>query len=385
MSTATQTYFPNKPVHPGVSLSDELAFLSLSVTDLATRTGVSKKHLSHILNGKATITSEVALKLEKVTGTKASFWNNLSRNYQASLAMIEERAHVTLESEQIVDFKETYLELQKHGVLERYTWTRSNFADITRNLLSFFSVHSLKYIPNTQPVAFRRREQIINQNTMAAIIRLGEKKAQIVQTEPFDKKALMGSLAEIKSYSLLEPNEYMPKLEEKLRTLGVVLVCVPGFKHTGLQGAAKWLDSDKAMIIVKSRGQEINTSVTEDLFWFNLFHELGHVILHGKSEEFIDLEDKTDSEEEHAANAFANKQLMGGFEISDLQEYKSNKGGINADKAIKGLSLRFGIAPSIVAGQMSYLYQDRQDNVYAVLSGYKRPISYMNIGSLLKN
>jgi len=383
MSTAPQTYFPTKPIHPGVSLADELDFLSLSITDVATRTGISKKHLSNIVNGKASITSDMAIKLEKVTGTKASFWNNLSRNYQASLAMIEERAHIEAEAdaENISDFKETYQELQKHGVVERYSWTKQNFVNITQNLLNFFSVHSLRYIPSTQPVAFRRHEQKnVNKNTIAAIIRLGERKAQTVQVEPFSKKALKEALPEIKSYSLLSPKEYLDSgiLEEKLRTLGVVLVCVPGFKHTGLQGAAKWIDTNKAMVIVKTRGQEVDTRVTEDKFWFNLFHELGHLILHGKTEEFIDLDDDIDSNEESEADAFANKQFMGGFELSDLQEYKNNRGGIDADKAIRGLSERFGIAPAIVAGQMSYLYQDKQDNIYAVLRQYKRDISYTN-------
>ncbi|MCA9356945.1 HigA family addiction module antidote protein [Candidatus Nomurabacteria bacterium] len=381
MSTTSQTYFPSKPIHPGVSLADELDFLSLSITDVASRTGISKKHLSNIINGKASITSEVAIKLEKVTGTKASFWNSLSRNYQASLAMIEEQAHIEEEAvlENILPFKETYQELKKHGVVEDYAWVKNNFGNITQNLLNFFSVYSLKYIPNIQPVVFRRHEQKnINQNTIAAIIRLSERKAQSVQAEPFDKKALKTALSEIKSYSLLEPEEYFPKLEEKLRTLGIILVCVPGFKHTGLQGAAKWLDTDKAMVIVKSRGQEKDTAVTEDKFWFNLFHELGHLILHGKSEEFIDLDDEVDSKEEKEANAFANKQFMGGFELSDLQAYKSNQGSINADEAVKDLSKRFGIAPSIVAGQMSFLYQDKQDNVYAVLNGYKRKIQYTN-------
>lgn len=377
MSTTSQSYFPDIPVHPGMSLSDELGFLHLSATDLAKRTGVTKKHWSNILNGKASITPEVALKLEKVTGTKASYWNNLSRNYQASLAQADERAHIELEVKNIDEFKETYQELVKQEVLENYTWVKSNYSEITRCLLNFFSVNSFAYIPSTQPVLFRRKEQTINRNTVAALIRLGERKAQSVQTEPFNKNALKAALVEIKSYSLLEPNVYLPLLEERFRTLGIVLVCVPGFKHTGLQGAAKWIGVDKAMVIVKARGQEETTTVTEDKFWFNLFHELGHLVLHGKSEEFLDLDDVVDSVEEKEANSFANKQFMGGFELSDLQEYTNNS-VINAEKAIVGLSKRFGVAPSIIAGQLSYLYQDTQSNIYVILNSYKKRISYTN-------
>jgi HTH-type transcriptional regulator/antitoxin HigA len=373
-----QTYFPSKPIHPGVSLAEDLAFLSLSVTEAAERMGVSKKHLSNIINGKASITPEVALKLEKVTGTEAAFWNKLTRNYQASLAVIEEKKRLVGEIKNVKNsFKETYQELAKKNILPKLNWVEKNFEDITRELLSFFAVSSLDYIGDTRLAAFRRHNQNVNENTVAAIIRLGERKAQSVDVEPFNQQALKAALPEIKSYSLEEPSVYLPKLEEKLRTLGIVLVCVPGFAHTGLQGAAKWLSADKAMIILRSETQR-GTEITEDKFWFNLFHQIGHLILHGKGEGFIDLDDATDSEEEKEANRFASQQFMPKFDaLTDLNEYKQN-GSIRADLAIPGLANRYGIAPSIVAGMMSYEYQDKQGNVYSVLNSYKRKISHTN-------
>lgn len=377
MSKRQQTYFPSAPIHPGVTLLEVIESLSLSTIELGVRTGISKKHLSNILNAKALITPEVALKLEKATGTKASFWNNLSSNYQASLAAIEERAHIEAEAKNIVAFKETYQELSDKKIVPTFRWVKNNYFDITRELLHFFSTHSLAYIPQTQSAAYRRYDQTVNNNTMAAVIRLGERKAQSVITDPFDKNLLKESLLELKSYSLLNPTKYMPLLEEKLRTCGVVLVCVPGFKHTGLQGAAKWIDTNKAMIILKSDGQTESTSMFEDKFWFNLFHELAHLLLHGKSQTFIDLEDNPNSQEEQEANAFATKQFMDGFVISDLDKYKKG-GSISAENAIKDLAKRFGISTSIVAGQLSRLFQDRQNNVYAVLNDYKKRISYTN-------
>lgn len=377
MSKTPQTYFPNAPVHPGVALSDELDFLSLSVTDFATRTGISKKHLSNILNGKASITPEVALRLEKVTGTKASYWNNLSRNYQASLAAIEEKAHLVKESKNLEGFKETYQELASKEVLPKIRWVKSNYPQITKELLQFFTTHSLSYIPQTQEAVYRRREQTINRNTMAAVIRLGERKAQTVQVEPFDKKSLKAAFPEIKSYSLKKQKEYMPLLEERLRTLGIVLVCVPGFKHTGLQGAAKWLSTDKAMIILKADGQEVNTSFEEGKFWFNLFHEIGHLMLHSRKRTFIDLEDNVSSVEEKEANSFASQLLHNDIQISDLEEYKRGP-SIRAELAVPGLSKKHGVAPSIIAGHLSHLFKDQQGNVYAVLNNYQKKIAYTN-------
>ncbi len=377
MSNNTQTYFPNKPIHPGVSLAEDLKFLSLSVAEAAERTGISQKHLSNIITGKVSITPEVALKLEKVTGTEASFWNSLTRNYQASLAAIEEKKRILDEVGNIKPFKETYQELAKKNILPKLNWVSKNYEDITRELLRFFSVNSLDYIGDTRLAAFRRYDQKVDKNTIAAIIRLGERKAQSVEAEPFNQQALKAALPEIKSYSLEDPKEYLPKLEEKLRTLGIVLVCVPGFAHTGLQGAVKWLSADKAMIILRSETQK-GTEITEDKFWFNLFHEIGHLMLHGKGEGFIDLDDVTDSEEEKEANRFASQQFMPKFDaLTDLDEYKQH-GAIRADLAIPGLAKKYAIAPSIVAGMMSYVYQDKQGNVYSVLNSYKRKISYTN-------
>ena len=372
-----QTYFPDKPVHPGAILLDTLDFLSLPITEVSERTGISQKHLSTIINGKALITAEVALKLEKVTQTPASFWTNLSSHYQSSLARIEEDVRITEEVESVVDFKETYKELAKRNIVDNYTWLEKNFEQITRELLCFFSVSSLKYIGDTRLVAFRRYDQSINRNTIAAIIRLGERKAQSVETGAFDNKALKSALPEIKSYSLEEPIDYLPKLEEKLRTLGIVLVCVPGFAHTGLQGAVKWLSPHKAMIILRTETQK-GTEVTEDKFWFNLFHELGHLLLHGKGDGFLDLDNKLDSQEEREADKFASQQFMPKFDaLVDLESYKRN-GLIRAELAIPSLATRYGISQSIVAGMMSFAYQDKQGNVYSILNDYKRKLKYTN-------
>lgn len=377
MGNSTQTYFPDAPVHPGETLEEVLESLSLSVLDVAVRTGVTPKHISHIINGKSLITPEMALKLEKVTGTKANFWNNLTRNYQASLAALEEQVHLVQEAHHVEAFRETYRELSTKGILPKLPWLRGNLTAITSELLQFFSTHSLSFVPQTQAAAYRRREQKVNQNTMAAIIRLGERKAQAVQTEPFNRIALRSSLGEIKSYSLLKQTEYLPLLEERLRTLGIVLVCVPGFSHTGLQGAAKWVDTDKAMIILKADGQTETTSFDEGKFWFNLFHEIGHLVLHGKKQTFIDLEDDPSSPEEKEANLFASSQLVGNVQISDLQEYKRGV-SIRAELAVQGLVKKYGVAPSIAAGHLSHLFKDTQPTVYAVLGDYRKTLAYTN-------
>lgn len=61
----------------------------MSQAVLAERTGRSKKTINEIIQGKAAITPDTALQLEKVLGVPASFWNNLERNYQKSVTAIK--------------------------------------------------------------------------------------------------------------------------------------------------------------------------------------------------------------------------------------------------------------------------------------------------------
>ena len=65
----------HNPPHPGEILR-ELCFepLGLTVTEAAAALGVSLKTLSAILNGRAGITAEMALRLAKAFGTTPESW-----------------------------------------------------------------------------------------------------------------------------------------------------------------------------------------------------------------------------------------------------------------------------------------------------------------------
>lgn len=65
----------HNPPHPGEILKDVyLKDYNLSVAKLALMLGLSRKHLSNILNRKAPITTETALRLAKCFNTSAEIW-----------------------------------------------------------------------------------------------------------------------------------------------------------------------------------------------------------------------------------------------------------------------------------------------------------------------
>ena len=73
----------HNPVHPGEILKElVLDPLGLSVTDAADHLGVSRKTLSKVLNGRGTVTPEMALRLEMTFGKPdASHWLRLQNAY----------------------------------------------------------------------------------------------------------------------------------------------------------------------------------------------------------------------------------------------------------------------------------------------------------------
>lgn len=72
----------HNPPHPGgIIRSLCLEPLELTVTDAAAALGVSRKTLSAILNGRAGISPEMAVRLSMAFGTSAESWLNLQTQY----------------------------------------------------------------------------------------------------------------------------------------------------------------------------------------------------------------------------------------------------------------------------------------------------------------
>src|ERR1019366_3503429 len=78
------------PNHPGDIIRDCLDELGVNVTDGAKALGVTRSALSRLINRKAGVSVEMALRLEKAIGSTAGFWLRLQLNYD--LAQIQMRS-----------------------------------------------------------------------------------------------------------------------------------------------------------------------------------------------------------------------------------------------------------------------------------------------------
>lgn len=323
--------------------------------NLSERTGLSEKHLSHIINGEASITVETALLLENVLGGTASFWTNLERNYQETKARLD-RASV-LKREIGILAKFPYAEIQRRGYVEPTTARERK----VENLWRFFGVNSLAFVETTEAIAYRRKGgREIRSEAIAAWLRCGEIESKKEQPAQFSAKKLNLSLEKLRHLTLRPAEEFSVKARDILLGCGVSLVYIAHFPGTGVSGAVRWI-GDNPLVQLSLLG------AYADIFWFNLFHEIGHLLLHGKKAKFIEFDNRnfsTVQQKEQEADAFASNCLIPSDAFLRFVKLGDFTGG-----SVMKFAQSIGIDPGIVEGRLCH------DKVSAAIS-WSKPLGF---------
>ena len=81
----------NNPPHPGETVrKDCIEPLDLTVTEAAEGLGVSRKHLSALVNGRAGVSPEMAIRLSRAFGGSPESWLTQQMQYDLRQAEKEE-------------------------------------------------------------------------------------------------------------------------------------------------------------------------------------------------------------------------------------------------------------------------------------------------------
>ena len=79
-----------KPAHPGGILRRQyLDVLGVTISDFATRLGVSRKTLSKLVNERGGVTPDMALRLSRALETSPQVWLNMQQKYDLWTALRE--------------------------------------------------------------------------------------------------------------------------------------------------------------------------------------------------------------------------------------------------------------------------------------------------------
>jgi len=182
-----------------------------------------------------------------------------------------------------------------------------------------------------------------NPESVATWLRLGEIAARDLDVGEFNKAKLKQSLLQISALSL-EPNPtlFIPALQSLCASTGVAFVVIPEVTGTRCSGATRWIN--RYPIVQLSLRHK-----SDDHFWFTFFHELGHVLLHGQREIFIegDFKDAETGDQEMQADTFACNQLI-------PERSKPELPALRKLDAISAFAARVGVSPGIVVGRLQH-------------------------------
>lgn len=263
---------PDSVLHPGEHVRDFLEAQQLSQSDFAARAGVSEKHVSQIIGGKAGISAEMALALERIVGGGATMWINLDAAYRLWKAQRDDR----LKMEEWIAWAGEFplADLRKRGIIR----SKRVGPDTVHELLLFFGLaHPEQWEEVCSGAAPRyRQSQAFDASLKAQLtwLRICELRAEVYDLPPFDRNAFEAALNTIRRRLSEPPMTLFHEARQLLSHCGVAMVAEPGVEKARLSGAAFWPRKNKAVLGLTGRFK------TADHLWFSFFHEAAHILLH---------------------------------------------------------------------------------------------------------
>jgi plasmid maintenance system antidote protein VapI len=320
------------------------------------------KTINEIINGKAAVTPDTAIQLERALGVSANFWIGMESNYREALARKADAEAL----EQEIDFIKRFplRDLRRRGILVDTSAT----ADTASRILRFFGVSSpsaWRRLWLSSEAAFRVSLSLTSTpEALACWVRFGELRATDVQSSPFDPRRFRELLHEMRSWTRLDPLEtVIARMEERLPTVGVVFILVPELSGAPASGATYPLSKSRRVLQMSLRYKR------DDQFWFTFFHEAGHVLgsgatLHVDAPEAFALGTPDEAE----ADAFARDLLIPPDTYAQFVTVRSF-----TEDAVRTFARDIGVSPGIVVGRLQ-----RDDHLpqRSPLNHLKRPITW---------
>lgn len=331
----------NYIVKTGDYIAEWMEDEGINAAELARRLDTSRKHVSELLSGKAPLSHPLALDLERVTGVPARIWNLYEAGYRSELASRAAEGDLAAQYEQAKAFPLAYL--RKYGFIAAPARDKPN---TVKELLSLLGVASFAAFWKTWSegsVAYRRSAAgRKDAPQLATWLALAERHNDGLDEVPeFDRDRVAASLPDLRALTLAPGMDGINEAQRLLHDAGVVLCFFPAVTGLRIYGATRWLNG-RPVIQLSILGK------SDDQLWFTLFHEIGHVLLHGDKELYLNGEE-TEAEDE--ADHFAAVTLI----PPDVDSRIPRTRNISA---IRTLANELGIAPGIVLGRAQRITKD---------------------------
>ncbi|ALE80402.1 hypothetical protein WY02_20540 [Pseudonocardia sp. AL041005-10] len=347
---------PDYALAPGETLADWLDENEMTQRELAVRLGVSPKHLNQLVKGSVPLTSEVAWRLERVTGISADMWLRIEADFRATTERLQKR-------ESLLSVGSWIKTMPVSALVSRGYLPAGRFSDGDRaeQLLSFFGVaspDSWADLWHKRRAAFRQTKAFdIDEQAVAAWLRIGELTANSQWCAPFNAKKLWAALPQLRALTTEPMAVFFSEARKICASSGVALVVVEEIRGCRISGATHWPSKSRAVLQLSLRDRK------DDRVLFTFFHEVGHILLDGPQE--FRIEDGSEEDEsERRANEFAAEALI-------PAKYETRLLSLKSLTSIQAFAAEIAIPPGVVVGRL------QRDKVigWNVGNGLKRTVT----------
>ncbi len=349
MPDAPRPFQPDWLIHPGEHLAEYLESWGMSQAELADRTGLHRKTINAIINGSMSLTPDTAVLLEPVFGMPARFWINLDAAYHERLVVLRRSNALQANHDWLNRFP--IKEMQKRGLLP----ATKDRIELGVALMQFFALGDVAqwdvlWRQSTAWVAYRQqRAETKTAELVSVWLREGQRAVEQRAAVPFDADTLRAALPHMRQLTTRLQAEFWPELQRLCGDAGVYLVRVPAYAKLGVYAATYRF---RGRTVIQLSGLRR----TVDQFWFSFFHEVGHLLLHGVKELFLDDAEPardaahTDTHEAEA-NAFAARTLI---PDGAYRKFVREVPAPYATHAIERFATQQAVHPGIVVGRLQH-------------------------------
>jgi len=333
-------------VPTGYVIKDYLDEYDISQKDLSKRIGVSEKHISNVLSGKARLTEEMALKLEYVLkDIPASYWLNYEVKYREYLVRSNSEKHLSS-----ANLKQIAKRFHFDEVFSGLDWDIVKQAEEMLKILSISDFDCFENAYGKMQVDFM--EDGGQSEAIAIWLKMCEEQIEIqnsdISQREYKKKNLENSIDMLKRAAL---DSSMSGIEVTARKIcnraGIYLVIYPAIKNCKVRGALYSYRNHPA-IFLSGRFK------THDNIWFAFFHEIGHLLKHYNMGDIdVSMESEHENGKEAEANEYARSILIqdDAYKNFLLQVSERPK---EAKKMIISFANQQGVLPGVVVGRMQH-------------------------------
>lgn len=320
--------------HPGYYVEELVENSGLSQEDFAKRLNTTPKNLSDLINAKQNLSTDMAEKLSRMTGTSIQYWLNLQAAYDALIA--EEKSREELEKEREVFRSINYQYFRKYFNLPAYPRQIDKQIEETRKYLR---ISSLTIFTKRDSITnFRNKSEELNEKNIICtniMVQIAMNKVLDTEAPRFNRDAFRKAVDYARTITR-DHDGFYQKLYDRFLKAGVVFTVLPNMPGSKTNGAVRRV-GHKMMLMVNDRRK------SSDVFWFTLFHEIGHIM---NNDYGVSLE--TDEKNtENMADQYAEDQLIA---PEQYQKYISQ--GIFTVSSVSAFAEEINRDPGIIVGRL---------------------------------